>query len=133
MRLEINFPKRVNGTIPRAPFLQQIKLPDTSFKKPQTGQSLLHINKIFLCLLTLKLSKKTPYNWLARASGNKLSSSPYPRTRTHTFPLRLCQFTSPNSIRLLHYHNNSKNALRMRIAQFTAPSEPHSLTVQMRH
>lgn len=26
------------------------------------------------CILTLKLSKKTPYNWLARPSGNKISS-----------------------------------------------------------
>lgn len=26
------------------------------------------------CILTLKLSKKTPYNWLARPSGNKITS-----------------------------------------------------------
>lgn len=51
-------------------------------------RSPLHINKVFLCILTLKLSEKTPYNWLARPAGNKPGRSLGPAPTQHLTPSR---------------------------------------------
>lgn len=92
-------------------------------------QSPLHINKVFLCILTLKLSEKTLYNWLGRPAGNKLCLRLLLWPTTKMRSLSRCQFTFPNSIRLLHYHNNSKIMLRLCPSLGRSKKAGHSLNV----
>ena len=48
--------------------------PWAPLKKPSSDKGYYILTRYSWCILTLKLSKKTPYNWLARPSGNKISS-----------------------------------------------------------